>query len=450
MNPHTLPAVDDEVVEQIIRRASSPGFDDWWGTVVASGHCARPIRLTRTTAAGATTVLVRCKDRRASMCPSCSALYAADTWHLVHAGLAGSEDVAETVAQHPVVFATLTMPSFGPVHSTREDENHRPQTCHPDDAGPCPFGQAHSCLLTHDPSDELIGQPLCPACYDYEGHALSTWLAPKLWNRFGVNLRQLIKLHTDGLARVSFVKVMEMQARVIPHYHAIIRLDDAASRAPEPPDTDLSADDLGTVVRLAAARVRLPALGLGGAVRDLAFGAQLDVQPLTQDGDPETIAEARRVAGYLAKYVTKSTTDVGIASRRIPAPGIELLDVNDHVRTLLHTFVALSEAAPDYAGMLDWLHTLGYRGHTTSKSHRYSTTLGALRDKRTRHQSAGDSDDLVTEWEFAGTGHHDRGERYLAVSAAIKHHEELWAARQLGDISSPMPVINELSADGAR
>lgn len=444
--PNLLGAVDGELVEQIVRRASSSTFDQWWGRVLASGRCAHPVRLTQLTPAGKVTVFVRCKDRRASVCASCSALYAADTWHLVHAGLAGSEEIAATVGQHPVVFATLTAPSFGAVHSTRSDASGRPQQCHPSDAGRSAHREAHVCLLVHDGRDELLGQPICAACYDYVGHALTTWHAPEMWHRFTIELRRLVRARASGNVRVSFVKVMEMQARAIPHFHAIIRLDAAAaSPMPEPPDTDLGAIELGTLITRAAGRAHLPAVDLDGTIRELVFGTQIDVQPLTQDGDPETVAAARHVAGYLAKYVTKSTTDLGIAARRIPATGVELLDVSGHVRALLRTFVALAETVPDYGDMVNWLHTLGYRGHTTSKSRRYSTTMGALRNKRTAHERADLDDDAESAvWEFAGTGHKNTGDRYLAVSAALKHHEELWAARQFGDISSPLADLRAL------
>jgi hypothetical protein len=439
--PNPLGVVDDEVVEQIIRRASSAGFEDWWGKVLNSGRCAHPIRLTRITPAGAATVLVRCKDRRAAVCPSCSALYASDTWHLVHAGLAGSDEIAATVAHHPVVFGTLTAPSFGAVHSTRLDGAGNAQPCHPTDAGPRVLGHLHVCLLVHDRGDELLGQPICAACYDYVGHALTTWHAPALWNRFAIELRRLVKRAAGPAVRVSFVKVMEMQARAIPHFHAIIRLDDASSApSPEPPDTDVTAATLSALVTRAASRAHLSAFDQSGTLRELVFGPQIDVQPLTQNGDTETTAAARHIAGYLAKYVTKSTTDLGISPRRVPAPGVELLDVSDHVRELLRTFVMLAETVPEYEGMLDWLHTLGYRGHATSKSRRYSTTMGALRDKRTQHERAAHVDEQTddTIWDFTGSGHKNTGDRYLAVSAAIKHQDELWAARQLGEISSPI------------
>lgn len=451
LNP--LGVVDDDLVEQIIRRASSSTFDDWWSRVLASGRCAHPVRVARLTPDGVTTVLLRCKDRRAAVCPSCSALYAGDTWHLVHAGIAGSEDVPESVGLHPVVFATLTAPSFGPVHSLRLDENRNPRTCHPSDVAAHGNPEAPVCLLVHDAHDELIGQPLCAPCYDYVGHALTTWHAPALWNRFGIELRRLVKRETGPDVRVSFVKVMEMQARAIPHYHAIIRLDAVCeSTTPEPPDTGLTAEDLGRLVSRATSRAHLPAVDLEGAVRELVFGTVLDVQPLTQDGNPETIAIARRLAGYLAKYVTKSTTDLGLAARRIAPTSIDLLDANEHVRTLLHTFVALSETVPEHATMVDWLHTLGYRGHTTSKSRIYSTTMGALRDKRARHERVDVDDESLDGgvWEFAGSGHKNPGDRYLAVSAAIKHQDQLWAARQFGEISNPVRPMAEFVADGAR
>ena len=63
---------------------------------------------------------VRCGNRRASVCPSCSHEYKGDVWHVLMAGAAGGiKNVPATVAAHPLVFATLTAPSFGPVHTAR-------------------------------------------------------------------------------------------------------------------------------------------------------------------------------------------------------------------------------------------------------------------------------------------------------------------------------------------
>src|ERR671916_1240407 len=92
-------------------------------------------------------------------------------WQLVYAGLAGGrKGVPESVGEHPMVFASLTAPSFGPVHTRRDD------------------GRACRCAQRHAPDDVALGQALDPASYDYEGAVLWNWHAPGLWNRFMVEL----------------------------------------------------------------------------------------------------------------------------------------------------------------------------------------------------------------------------------------------------------------------
>ena len=54
-------------------------------------------------------------------CPSCSRTHQADMWHLLKAGAAGGDrGVLETVASHPMVFATLTAPLSGAVHASKK------------------------------------------------------------------------------------------------------------------------------------------------------------------------------------------------------------------------------------------------------------------------------------------------------------------------------------------
>lgn len=92
-----------EVVSQIVARACSPGYDAWWARVEHAGFCSSPVELRGRDASGRpVTVLARCKNRRASVCPSCSALYSGDTWQLVHQGI--STDV-EQYDERPIVFA---------------------------------------------------------------------------------------------------------------------------------------------------------------------------------------------------------------------------------------------------------------------------------------------------------------------------------------------------------
>ncbi len=73
-----------------------------------------------------------------------------------------------------------------------------------------------------------------------------------------------------------------------------------------------------------------------------------------------------------------------------------------------------------------WAHMLGFRGHFSTKSRRYSTTLGALRDARaewrraqavTDDQAAPDSTLVLTHWIYAGTGLTD-AEAWLAETLA--------------------------------
>ena len=76
---------------------------------------------------------------------------------------------------------------------------------------------------------------------------------------------------------------------------------------------------------------------------------------------------------------------------------IPTLDVSDHVRTILTTIVTLAGHRA-YQGIDRWLHTVGYRGHITTKSRLFSTTMGALRAHRAtwiREQQT----ELFTHWQ---------------------------------------------------
>ncbi len=73
---------------------------------------------------------------------------------------------------------------------------------------------------------------------------------------------------------------------------------------------------------------------------------------------------------------------------------------------------------------------LGFRGHFSTKSRRYSTTLGALRQARAdyraaeEHAALGLDDDrepdtvlVLADWQYAGHGH-TPGESVLAATIA--------------------------------
>jgi hypothetical protein len=148
-----LPGVLAEVVDR-----AGHGYDRWAGQVAATGYCTHPVRLRgRVEHADAETGEVRtvysterepdaillkaCGNRRASVCPSCSATYQADSFQLLAAGLRGGKGMPETVAAHPRLFVTFTAPSFGRVHA-RKAQGRLVFPCHPFRQGQrCPHGK---------------------------------------------------------------------------------------------------------------------------------------------------------------------------------------------------------------------------------------------------------------------------------------------------------------------
>lgn len=497
-------APDSPTIDQAVRRAASMGFESWWRKAESVGFCAHPIQLVGTDEFGREQVVwVRCNNRRKQVCPSCSDLYARDTWQLVHAGTAGGHhDMALAVAARPQVFVTLTAPGFGPVHSPGAKDDGAGRVCrdHKKIGGylRCPHGKPLWCSQAHDHSDLRVGEPLCQDCYDYVGHVLFTWNLPELWRRFTIALRRALvkKVKAVGIQpgsiRVSFVKVVEMQARAIPHIHALIRLD------PTNPDTDtgtadsgdpnihgpaatngggerrcetdnvwqspLSAAELAVLIQQAARQVNIavPDPNCDDPVHDaplmMRFGTQIDTQPLIPElavaqVDSDACESAGRlspcrVAGYLAKYVTKSLHDFGIAASRLTTEAISGLEVSEHVREILTTVALLDGDAhrgiTTLSGIGRWLHTLGYRGHITTKSRLYSTTMTALRVRRAQwtretYMRCTDSEpvpgggaggvdgsaDIAGDvlWEFDRAGHTTLGDRALIVSAALRRIE---------------------------
>jgi len=459
-------------VEEAIRRAASPGYQAWWQRCASVGFCANPIQASafdpdqnRRVA-----VLIRCGNRRAAICPSCSDLYAADTWQLIHAGAQGGHHgMPEATAERPQVFATLTAPSFGAVHTASHGQADT--ACHPASGNKtyCRHGKPLWCSAIHRGDDPQVGQPLCPDCYDYTGHVLFNWHAPELWRRFTIGLRRAVTSHLrrigvdPSVLRVSFVKVAEYQRRAVIHYHTVIRLDPTDDdSATGPSERGVSTIELAALVRQAASKVRLP-VALNSPAgpssesegRILRFGEQIDTQPLTAADETGKPGLARRVAAYLAKYTTKSVAEFGIAARRISPAAIAELDIAAHTRRILSTLATLA-ASPGHAAMAGWLHTLGYRGHITTKSRRYSVTMTALRaarhhwrinrtdqpegagpqcDSRKQQQDDTHAASGLGDWRILGAGHANDGERLLVHTAA--HHAR--QHRYLARLEAPEP-----------
>ncbi|MEW2553055.1 replication initiator protein RepSA [Streptomyces zhihengii] len=363
---------------------------------------------------------IACGNRRASRCPACSWTYAGDTYHLIRAGLAGDDrrNIPAAVRDHPRVFLTLTAPSFGPVHN-------RPGS------RPCRCGAHHA-----EDSPEL-GTPLDPESYDYPGAVLFNNHAGQLWQRFTTRLRReiaasagLTQRELKEVARLSYGKVAEFQKRGAVHFHAVIRIDGPAG--PDgPPPSWASTELLTRALQAAAAHsyttVMVPAAA-DQPLRRLRWGTQLDVRPVKAFGDGSDITE-QAVASYIAKYATKAAETTGSLDRRIGnREALVLLGVPDHTRRLVEACFDLDPLYPDRR-LMAWAHMLGFRGHFSTKSRRYSTTLGELRQTRVDYRAAQERaarglDDIEPDtvlvlgsWQFAGQGH-SPGEAQLAASIA--------------------------------
>ncbi len=361
-------------------------------------------------------LLVRCRNRRATVCPACSRLHAGDTYHLVRAGLLGGKSVPAEIREHPRLFVTFTAPSFGPVHRANDGRPCRPRRS----AGTCEHGRSRTCQSIHAEGDLLVGQPFCPDCYDYVGHVLWHTHAGRLWKAFTDNLYNHLATRAGRTRnalrrslRISYAKVAEYQQRGAIHLHAVIRLDGACGPDSEPPAW-VGPDMLAEVIRTAAAAVHLrtpysAALGEHG----LAWGTQLDVRPLRSLDDPNELAD-EAVAAYVAKYVTKGAAE-GSASgtdRRVTSvDDIDHAPVTPHVRSLMRACWRLGGISELRSLRLRaWAHTLGYRGHILTKSRRYSTTYAALRAERAAYRqpeaSAEERDTTVeVHWRYVGSGH---------------------------------------------
>lgn len=445
---------------EVLDRISGSGFDAWSVAAARVGFCSRPVKLrgraTRidrgtgevlssysSSADPSGLTYVRCGNRRDSQCPSCARVYARDTFELVRAGISGGKSVPATVSANPLVFATLTAPSFGPVHGIRRPAGR----CRPrDHAARCRHGRSVGCMAVHAEDDPVLGSPICPDCYDTTTHLVWQWWAPELWRRFTIAMRRLLarrlgvgETQLAEVAMIQYAKVAEYQARGAVHFHALVRLDgpserDGVGQAP----AGLAAADLARLVRDAArvAQVIAPPTASGDLERVLRFGSQLDVRPVRHTARPDVEGEslsAAQVAGYLAKYATKSAGDAGASSSAH----------HRHLRAVAGRIADQADPDGPYALMAKWIHMLGFRGHFSTKSRRCSTTLGALRRARRRWQvmvadarragCAVDTADLearlladddhettlvLGRWAYVGSGWDSEGDRELALAAA--------------------------------
>ncbi|MEO3810703.1 replication initiator [Sphaerisporangium sp. B11E5] len=401
------PTTDPHAITALIARLNSPDYERLATQLHRTGGCRNPINVrgtvihvdpatgrrlhTYTTHTEPGGILrLPCKTRRANRCPACATTYRADTYQLIRAGLIGGKGVPPSVSTHPTLFLTLTAPSFGPVH-TRRQHGGKTLPCHPRrGAKPCPHGGVLSCAARHASEEQVLGEPLCPECYDYSGAVLFNAAASLLWARFTDALRRRLAT-AGGLSLrdlrnhlvLSFAKVAEYQRRGVVHLHAVIRLD-GPDGPPSPPPVWATTHTFTTAVQSAASAVSVRiSTTPGEPVRVLRWGRQLDIRPIHTGGG----THERNIAAYIAKYATKAAECVGTLDRRIyPLENLDALGLRDHPRRLIAECFRLGNL-PHLAELrlTHWAHMLGYRGHFSTRSRRYSLTIGGLRALRVRH-----------------------------------------------------------------
>ncbi len=470
-----LPPLSLREQEGLRTRIREGSFDAFADTLARVGNCAHPIRLfghshtinpatgeilstynSDTQPLGLT--YIACGNRRASVCPACARTYARDTFEMIRSGVTGGKTVPASVGGNPLVFATLTAPSFGHVHGIRSKG-----PCKPGRPGLCSHGRPLTCHRAHDPGDECLGQPLCAQCYDYTTHAVWQWWAPELWRRFTITLRrQLAALlgvaasRLNELATVQYAKVAEYQARAAIHFHALIRVDGpkhAGGYAHAP--ASITAEVLAQAIQTAGRAVSYtaPPASENDPPRILRFGAQLDTKTVHASNRPDHDGQdlsAAQVAGYLAKYATKTASD-----------DIDL--TNSHCRRLRATLSSIpTDADSPYRLVSKWVQMLGFRGHFSTKSRVWSITLTKLRRARRRYSRLKQQDDarlahldtadleallladhdiettlIVGNWTYQGTGWTSPGDETLALAAAAHAREHQRTTTPLSYPPSP-------------
>jgi hypothetical protein len=391
---------------------------------------------------------VKCGNRRAAVCPTCSHEYKGDAWHLFMCGLAGGKGIPESVALHPCTFATLTAPSFGPVHGVRQKGPCRARR----DKPVCEHGRPLWCNKRHGDDDPRLGEPLCADCYDYVAHVVWQWHAPELWRRFCIALQRALAKKCNLTVKefrdrcvIAYSKVVEFQVRGAVHVHAPIRLDGPDGADGPSPDVPLSTRDLEDAIRAACGQASLDSAPFrDGTTYRLHWGRQVDTRTITEVADRDSgrsapVVHPEQVAAYLSKYLTKTTEEFGLPTRVKSAAYARAAGASHHAVRIIRAAERVAREGEAYERLWHNLATLGYRGHPITKSRRYSINFGHLRRARRLFKSRPaalppdadvrlvldvDEDDtpegfeVVSSFAFAGTGYLDLDEAAAAVRSA--------------------------------
>ena len=208
----------------------------------------------------------------------------------------------------PSMWLTLTLDSYGPVHSIPQGR-------------PCP------CRRRHSDDDPQLGTPVSPSTYDYRRAAWDAVHFPRLLDRMWQNLRRAVGWN------VQYAGCVEPQRRLAPHAHFAIRgtiprsmLETVAAATyhqvwwpstdtlrylpDRPPVFDADAEtwiDPDTRVPLSTWDDALDAIDDDPDVEPahvVRFGPQVKARGV----DPGS-KDVERTIGYITKYVTKAAAD---------------------------------------------------------------------------------------------------------------------------------------------
>ncbi len=195
---------------------------------------------------------------------------------------------------------------------------------------------------------------------------------------------------------------------------------------------------LADAIRIAATRAHIDGTEVNGRARSFDFGEQIDTRIIRSSAfqGGTTITEGK-VAGYVAKYATKgaeaATGTLDHRLKRITDLWFE--SVPEHAARMIRTAWTLG-ARDDlkHLNLRKWAHMLGFRGHFSTKTRAYSTTLGALRDARAawhrRHTPPPSPTTLaIAHWSYDGTGLTPDLERLATLIGGGPMREQVVATR---------------------
>jgi hypothetical protein len=255
----------------------------------------------------------------------------------------------------------------------------------------------------------------------------------------GVTLRNL-----DQAVRLSYVKVAEYQRRGAVHFHAVLRLDGKCldpGHVPPPPKR-FTLELLEDAVQATAEWVSAPLPEMDDTEETTLvarWGKQLHVRAISGSSS----LSPRAVAAYVAKYATKCSDDLELGN----IGEIESrADTSSHLVALVRAAQRLGEQKDlQPLRLQEHAFNLGFRGHWSTKSRRYSTTFTALRrarrdfvkrqrcakriplDEGTEHE---ENVETRPEWHYLGSGYRTTGEAWLAMGAAARAREHRRLARE--------------------